>query len=128
MELFPHFCPYLSSYALICPYLPLFALICPYLPLYALICPYLSLSALICRYLLIYDLHHCKQIKTRLRVSTVGIARCLACIHQSEAQFMWRGRNSPPEISPVCSLLVPWVILCTYAASARSFCLLLGCP
>ena len=34
-----------------------------------------------------------------------GVARCLACIHQSDAQFMPRGRNIPPEISLACSLL-----------------------
>ena len=34
-----------------------------------------------------------------------GVARCLACIHQSEAQFMLRGRNSTAEILPAGSLL-----------------------
>ena len=33
-----------------------------------------------------------------------GVALCLACIHQLEAQFMRLGRNSTPEISLASSL------------------------
>ena len=33
-----------------------------------------------------------------------GVAQCLACIHQSDAQFMRHGMNIPPDNLLACSL------------------------